>query len=316
MTTCSCDLPLPMSEPLCGAAAQPEKLVSDLPRRLPPPPIEQIADVRLTHVGRSPDFVLGEATPDQVFDELFPVHTGNSIAFALNSKRHCDRGMYHNSDMKTLAERLKEARSDKGLSQTALAKLVGIGQATVASIENGRNRGSTYITKIARVLNVSPEWLADGIGDKSASRLDNNVRPITTPGRQVPIIDYVQAGMWHEIADPFPPGAAFEYIISFSELSDSAFALRIRGDSMSPEFVEGDVIVVDPAVAPRPGSFVVAKNGGEEATFKKYRSRGIDQHGDDIFELVPLNDDYPTLRSDETHCFVIGTAVEVRKQLR
>lgn len=272
--------------------------------------------MRLTDVSGCTDFVLSEPMFDQVSDDFLPVHASNSIAIALNSKRQCDSFVYHNSDMKTLAERLKEARSDKGLSQTALAKLVGIGQATVASIENGRNRGSTYITKIARVLDVSPEWLADGIGDKSASKLDNNVRPITTPGRQIPIIDYVQAGMWREITDPFPPGAAFEYIISFSELSDNAFALRIRGDSMSPEFVEGDVIVVDPAVVPRPGSFVVAKNGGEEATFKKYRSRGVDQHGDDIFELVPLNDDYPTLRSDETHCFVIGTAVEVRKQLR
>jgi transcriptional regulator with XRE-family HTH domain len=49
----------------------------------------------------------------------------------------------HNCAMKTLAERLSEARADAGLSQGALAKQAGCGQSTIASIERGRNQGST-----------------------------------------------------------------------------------------------------------------------------------------------------------------------------
>ena len=42
---------------------------------------------------------------------------------------------------------------------------------------------------------------------------------------------------------------------------------------------------------------MVAKNHQAEATFKKYRPRGIDADGKPIFELVPLNDDYATICS-------------------
>jgi hypothetical protein len=35
-----------------------------------------------------------------------------------------------------------------------------------------------------------------------------------------------------------------------------------------------------------------------------------------VFELVPLNDDYPTMRSDTEHLIVIGVVTEHRKKLR
>lgn len=88
------------------------------------------------------------------------------------------------------------------------------------------------------------------------------------------------------------------------------FALRIMGNSMEPEFREGDVVVIDPDVAPTPGDYVVARNHVEAATFKKYRPRGVDENGHPIFELVPLNDDYAVMRSDQEPICIIGTMVE------
>lgn len=41
------------------------------------------------------------------------------------------------------------------------------------------------------------------------------------------------------------------------------FALRVVGLSMTPEFDEGDVIVVEPDGALRDGSYVLARHGGE-----------------------------------------------------
>ena len=38
----------------------------------------------------------------------------------------------------------------------------------------------------------------------------------------------------------------------------------------------------------------------DEATFKKYRPRGLNEQGQQVFELVPLNEDYPSMRSDLT----------------
>ena len=88
------------------------------------------------------------------------------------------------------------------------------------------------------------------------------------------------------------------------------FALKVMGDSMEPEFREGDVIFVDPDKEPKAGSYVVAKNHEEEATFKKYRSRGKDAEGREVFELVPLNENYATLRSDQEPITIIGVVVE------
>lgn len=125
-----------------------------------------------------------------------------------------------------------------------------------------------------------------------------------------PIISWVQAGKWTEIVDQFPVGSANEYFYAIKRYGPHAFALTIIGDSMEPEYREGDIILIDPDVSPRPGDCVVAKNHQEEATFKKYRSRGIGPTGEEIFELVPLNQNYATIRSDEANIKIIGVMME------
>ncbi|WP_440112699.1 LexA family protein [Acidovorax sp. BL-A-41-H1] len=149
-----------------------------------------------------------------------------------------------------------------------------------------------------------------------ANPSQSNVTPAPIGGRSIPVISAIQAGMWCEIVDQFQPGDADEYLLTDLELSAHAFALTIRGDSMLPEFNPGDRVIIDPEVAPHPGDFVAAKNGEQEATFKKYRPRGMDASGNMVFELVPLNDDYPTLRSDVEHIRIVGTMVEHRKYRR
>lgn len=85
---------------------------------------------------------------------------------------------------------------------------------------------------------------------------------------------------------------------------------------MLPEFKPGDLVIIEPEWDPRPGEYVAAKNGREEATFKKYRQRGFDASGNVVFELVPLNEDYPTIRSDETPLAIIGVMAEHRRKTR
>ncbi len=127
------------------------------------------------------------------------------------------------------------------------------------------------------------------------------------------MISYVQAGNWREMCEQ---ATAFdgnvEYVTASVDIGTCGFGLWLRGDSMLPQFKEGDLIIVDPDEAPQPGDYVVAKNGSNEATFKKYRPRGIDENGQEVFELVPLNDDYPTMHSDRQPIQIIGVMVEHR----
>lgn len=64
----------------------------------------------------------------------------------------------------TLQERLVYARKLRGLSQIELAKMVPCAQTTIAQVERGRTKTLRDLTTFARVLRVSPDWLAEGKG--------------------------------------------------------------------------------------------------------------------------------------------------------
>jgi transcriptional regulator with XRE-family HTH domain len=63
-------------------------------------------------------------------------------------------------------ERLKIARERAGITQQALAELVGMKQPSLAYLENPKNNagGSEFTVKLAHALGVSVDWLDDEIG--------------------------------------------------------------------------------------------------------------------------------------------------------
>jgi SOS-response transcriptional repressor LexA len=67
-----------------------------------------------------------------------------------------------------------------------------------------------------------------------------------------------------------------------------AFALLVLGDSMEPEFREGDVIVIEPEGLATDGSFVLARPDGEW-TFRQLVA------GASGWQLRPLNSRYPAV---------------------
>ncbi|QQA77035.1 S24 family peptidase [Pectobacterium parmentieri] len=203
----------------------------------------------------------------------------------------------------SLAERVKSRREELGLTQTGAAEIAGITQQSWQAIEEGKTKKPRNLIGMAKALTCDPVWLAQGGAFKPVSEL--NVR-------RVPLISYVQAGALAENRPIKDIEGEFEYVMTDMDLSEHSFALRIVGDSMEPDFKEGDVIVVDPDVEPAPGEFVVAQNGSHEATFKKYRPLGIGEFGKSSFELIPLNSDYPKLDSTSQDIFIIGTMVEHR----
>lgn len=213
------------------------------------------------------------------------------------------------TQMKRLYRAAQELKDIHG--QSALAKELG---ASPQTIHNWELRGISKqgLVNAQRVIGVSASWLETGQGTMALAGMQN-VAPAPADTRPIPLISYVQAGSWTDVVDSYEPGDAGDYLLTDLELSGSAFALEIKGDSMLPEFKPGDRVIIDPAVVPQPGDYVVAKNGDNEATFKKYRPREVNQHGDLVFELVPLNEDYPSMRSDVTSIRILGTMVEHRK---
>lgn len=217
-------------------------------------------------------------------------------------------------------ERLEAAMAFMQWGPSDLSARSGVAMATISAITKRGSDRTNYKEPLVTAFpleKISHRWLRDGTGDMGdRDRAASNATMAPIGARRVPVISAIQAGLWGEIVDNFQPGDADDWLLTDLELSPSSFALTIRGDSMLPEFREGDRVIIDPDIAPHPGDFVAAKNSAQEATFKKYRPRGMDASGHMIFELVPLNDDYPTLRSDVDHIRIVGTMVEHRKYRR
>jgi SOS-response transcriptional repressor LexA len=220
----------------------------------------------------------------------------------------------HNTDMDINTVRLDALRREISHFPTlaAFARHYGLDSTYLSQLLNGhRNLGEKAARNLEGKLGWAPRSM-DRPLDESGEDLDFCARP-PAGLRRVPRISFVQAGVWTEAVDPYTQGAGDDYLLTQTDLGPQAFALTVRGGSMEPEFKEGDTIIIDPEVKPSPGDFVVAKNAQEEATFKKYRPRGVNELGEQVIELVPLNDDFPSLRSDYTPLIIIGTMMEHRR---
>lgn len=68
-----------------------------------------------------------------------------------------------------------------------------------------------------------------------------------------------------------------------------SFALMVLGDSMEPEFVEGDIIIIEPEGLATDGSYVMAWLN-DEWIFRQLKK------AEEGWNLRPLNPKYPTAR--------------------
>lgn len=216
----------------------------------------------------------------------------------------------------TMSDRIRSRRAALGVTQEDLAKKVGVSRVSISQWERGdTSPKGENLHRLAAALKTRPEWLIEGKGDPEPSSFQN-VEPAVLGQHKVPVLSYVQAGQLTEVREIRDVDGGFEYVQADESIGERAFAMRISGDSMTPWFEEGDLVIIDPDIEPVPGDYVAAKNGSLEATFKKYRPRGFNQDGVEYFELIPLNDDYAPIRSDMCQVVIIGTMVEHRKYRR
>lgn len=211
--------------------------------------------------------------------------------------------------------RRRNARAD-------IAKKVGSTPGHISNVANERRHGSEKLRrKIAEACGYSYEdfialgkMILEGRQPPAFPQIANVETGPDFQGR-VPLISWVQAGNWSPVADPFQPGVADEWVETMRRVGPHAFALRVVGDSMVPEFWEGETIVVDPDREPTSGSYVIAKidgggDGNGEATFKQFIKDG------DMVFLRPINDRYPIIDMTNKKFRIVGVVVEKRKTYR
>jgi DNA polymerase V len=88
--------------------------------------------------------------------------------------------------------------------------------------------------------------------------------------------------------------------------SGEPFALMVLGDAMEPEFVEGDIILIEPEGLATHGSYVLAQVS-EEWTFRQLLK---DEAG---WSLVALNTAYPAIPIPGVRDVVKGVIIQKSK---
>lgn len=201
--------------------------------------------------------------------------------------------------MTRLYQAAKELKNIDG--QSALARYLNTSPQAIKNWE-GRGISSKGLIQASKTFGVSVEWLETGEGamhpvetEANAPAFDNNVNlSHKYTLHKIPIISWVQAGNWRQIE--LSPD--LEYIEITTPVRDG-YGLRVQGDSMMPEFVQGDIIVVSPHAQPENGSYVIVVQEGDEATFKKLVYDGAKPY------FKPLNPQYPMLEANE-HTRIVG----------
>lgn len=93
----------------------------------------------------------------------------------------------------------------------------------------------------------------------------------------VPIIGRLAAGKGVETleAEAHPPGIADSYV-AYESVPRGAFAVRVHGDSMAPDYQSGDVVIVDPSRPATEGVCCVIfdADGERLARLKRLKRRG------------------------------------------
>ncbi|MDB5293917.1 MAG: lexA 1 [Phycisphaerales bacterium] len=117
-----------------------------------------------------------------------------------------------------------------------------------------------------------------------------NVEQVTA--NAVPVINRVSAGYPKDFSDMgYPPRVADEYV-SCPDVSDrDAFAARVHGDSMTPKYRQGDIVIFSPALSPREGDDCFVRFADGQTTFKRVFFES-DESGRPLLRLQPRNERY------------------------
>ena len=246
-----------------------------------------------------------------------------------------------------MKNRIRELREERGLKQGELADAIGVRQNTLSTWETGRYEpDNEMLQKLAEYFEVTVDYLlgrtvyrtvptgqADVRQYARISHIINSMYPWdleatlqagkdvlsgnSTTGAvlRVPVFRAIPAGI---------PLEAIEDVVDWEELPQSMakggkeyFALRVSGDSMWPEYLDGDVVIVRRAQTCTSGDVCVVYVNGYDATLKEVK---LDEAAGTL-TIVPRNPSYPPRtftrqEIQELPVTIAGVVVELRRKIK
>lgn len=215
------------------------------------------------------------------------------------------------------ADRFRALLTAKGLSQSELARRVGVSQSAIHKLASGSGYGSTHLHKIARELGTSPEYLQGETDDPRAGAILLPTAEIMA--EQLDLVPLAEVDMSYGMGGAFTEDAPVvtihqfprEWVATISPApSSSLFIARGRGTSMEPTMRDGDMLVIDRSMRQiRDQDDLWAITIGDIGMVKRLRVRG---------EKVTLLSDNPLVPEDFAHpdeINVVGKVVFVGRRM-
>lgn len=172
-------------------------------------------------------------------------------------------------------------------------------------IEGRGNVATSTLTPDSRPLTPEPSPInlddayLSGVLQDLVDKHAGNIEQVRT--NAVPVINRISAGYPKDFTDlSYPPRVADEYVGCPDVRDTDAFAARVHGDSMTPKYREGDIVIFSPAAAPRDGDDCFVRFGDGQTTFKRvFFEAG--EGGNGVIRLQPRNEKYrpQTVPSEE-----------------
>ncbi|HEU3644957.1 TPA: helix-turn-helix domain-containing protein [Streptococcus pneumoniae] len=244
--------------------------------------------------------------------------------------------------MNILGSSIKEVRKSKKLTQKKLAELTGFKQNTISNHENGnRQLDEKDIRIYAQALEVSPQYLFD-LAKPSSIEIIPTTSPIQTiydelePPRQGKVLNYAKRQLKeqkneeetkiNEVSEairlysydyydhPASAGTG-QYLndvrVERIELPvdvDADFVIPIKGDSMEPDYHDGDLVFIQTSVDLNDGVIGVFNYNGD-AYIKQLV---IDEDQAYLHSLNPEYKDMPI--TPDTDFRIIGEVVDLYRE--
>ncbi len=189
-------------------------------------------------------------------------------------------------------EKLNEERKKRGLSIDALSNLAGLPKSTIEKILFG-------IVKNPRLDTVEAIERALGINEKS---------PAARQGKWINVYGNIAAGI---------PIEAIEDIIDQEEITAEMaetgeyIALKVKGSSMEPRIMNGDVVIIKLQKTIENGEIAAVLVNGNDVTLKQIKKE------DNGLWLIPFNSAFQHLFYSKKECAelpvrILGKMVELR----
>ena len=188
-----------------------------------------------------------------------------------------------------LGKYLKQIREVKNLSLREVDKLTNISYTHLNMIENGkRNVTPALLRNLSQLYNVDyldlyeKAGYIDLIEDEKKSKIKTDI--LGNPVTPIPLLGSVKSG-YNYLAQENWIGTVD---VETSLVGDGKdyFALKVKGDSMAPIFIEGDIVIIKKQNDCENNEFSIVIINGDEGTLKKIKKT------DSGIILQPLNPAY------------------------